>query len=209
MGYVRKHRDITLVRTERGRNCLVSEPNYYTTKFFPENVLVIEMKKMQILVNKPVYFRLSILELSKILMYKFWYDYVKLKYGEKSKLCYMNRDSFTVYIKTDNTNKDIVDVETRFDTSNYELDTSNYELDSPLPKTKNKKVIGLMKDESGGKIMTKFAGLRSKISYSSLIDDSIEDKKAKGTKLCIIKRKLKFENYKNCLEATQLENKIK
>ena len=208
MGYVRKHRDIKLVRTERGRNCLVSEPNYYTTKFFPENVLVIEMKKMQILVNKPVYFRLSILELSKILMYKFQYNYVKLKYGEKSKLCYMNRGSFTVYIKTDNTNKDIVeDVETRFGTSNYELDTSNYELDSPLPKAK-KKVIGLMKDESGGKIMTKFAGLRSKI-YSSLIDDSMEDKKAKGTKSCIIKRKLKFENYKNCLKATQLDNKIK
>ena len=65
-----------------------------------------------------------------------------------------------------------------------------------------------MKDESGGKIMTKFAGLRSKI-YSSLIDDSMEDKKAKGTKSCIIKRKLKFENYKNCLKATQLDNKIK
>ena len=93
------------------------------------------------------------------------------------------------------------DVETRFDTSNWELDR-------PLPKGKNKKVIGLIKDELGGKIMTKFVGLRAK-SYSYLIDDGKEDKKAKGTKKCVIKRKLKFENYENYLEATKLENKIK
>ena len=86
--------------------------------------------------------------------------------------------------------------------------TSNYELDRSLSKGKSKKVIGLMKDELGGKIMTKFVGLRAK-TYSYLIDDSSEDKKAKGTKKCVIKRKLKFENYKNCLEATQLDNKIK
>ena len=104
--------------------------------------------------------------------------------------------------KKDDVYKDIAkDVETRFDTSNYELDR-------PLPKGKNKKVIGLMKDELGGKIMTKFVGLRAK-TYSYLIDDSSEDKKAKGTKKCVIKRKLKFENCKNCLEATQLDNKIK
>ena len=93
------------------------------------------------------------------------------------------------------------DVEIRFDTSNWELDR-------PLPKGKNKKVIGLIKDELGGKIMTKFVGLRAK-SYSYLIDDGKEDKKAKGTKKCVIKRKLKFENYENYLEATKLENKIK
>ena len=87
------------------------------------------------------------------------------------------------------------------------FDTSNYELDRPLPKGKNKNVIGLMRDELGGKIMTKFFGLRAK-TYSYLIDQSSEDKKAKGTKKCVIKRKLKFENYKNCLEATQLESKI-
>ena len=73
--------------------------------------------------NKPVYLGLLILELSKILMYEFWYDYVKPKYGEKAKLCYMDTDSFIVYIKTDDIYKDIAeDVETRFDTSNYELD---------------------------------------------------------------------------------------
>ena len=83
--------------------------------------------------NKPVHLGLSILELSIILVYEFWYDYVKLKYGEKAKLCYMDTETFTVYIKTEDVYKDIAeDVETRF----Y---TSNYELDRPLPKRRNKK----------------------------------------------------------------------
>ena len=82
---VRKHRDIKLVITERRRNYLVSEPSYHTTKFFSENVLAIKMKRMQILLNKPVYFRLSILEQGKILMYEFSYNYVKLKYGKKKR----------------------------------------------------------------------------------------------------------------------------
>ena len=119
----------------------------------------------------------------------------------------MDTDSFIVYIKTDDIYKDITeDVETRFDTSNYELECNSIE--RPLPKGKNLKVIELMKDELGGKIMIKFVELRLK-TYSYLIDDGSEDKKVKGTKKCVVKRKLKFENYKNCLEATQLENKIK
>ena len=159
MENVRKHRDIKLVTTERRRNYLVSEPNYHTTKFFTENLLAIEMKKTEILMNKPVYLGLSILELSKILMYEFWYDYVKPKYGEKVKLCYMDTDSFIVYIKTDDTYKDIAeDIETRFDTSNYELNR-------PLPKVKIKNAIELMKDELGGKITIKLVGPKAK-SYS-------------------------------------------
>ena len=178
---VRKHRDIELVTTERRRNYLVSEPNYHTTKFFTETLLAIEMKKTEILMNKPVHLELSILELSKILMYEFWYDYVKPKYGEKAKLCYMDTDSFIVYIKTDDIYKDIKeDVETRSDTSNYKLDRR-------LAKGKNKKVIRLMKDELGGKIMTKFVRLRGK-KYNYLIDDCSEDKKAKGTKKSVIKQ---------------------
>ena len=119
----------------------------------------------------------------------------------------MDTDNFIVYIKIDDIYKDIAqDFETRFDTSNYELECNFIEI--PLFKGKNKKVIGLMKDELGGKIMTKFVGLRAK-TYSYLIDRGSEDKKAKDTKKCVIKRKLKFENYKHCLEATQLENKIK
>ena len=130
--------------------------------------------------NKPIYLGLSILELSKILMYELWYDYVKPKYGKKAKLCYMYPDSSIVYMKTDDIYKDIAeDVETRFNTLNYELKCNS--IDRPLPKGKNKKVIGLMKDELGGKIITKFVGLRAK-TYNYLIDDGNEDKKAKGTK---------------------------
>ena len=90
------------------------------------------------LMNKPVYFRLSILELSKMLMHEFWYEYVKTKYDEKAKLCYMDTDSFIVYIKTDDIYKDIAeDVETRFETSNYELECNS--IGRPLPKVKIKK----------------------------------------------------------------------
>ena len=106
--------------------------------------------------NKPVYLGLSILGLSKILMYEFWYDYIKPKYGEKTKLCNMDTDilTFIVFVKTDHIYKDTAeDVQTRFDTTNYELD-------GLLPRAKNKKVIWLMKDELGGKVTTKLVGLR-------------------------------------------------
>ena len=102
MKNVRKHRDIKLVATERRRNYLVSEPNYHTTKFFTENLLAIEMKrKPEIFMNKLVHLGVLILELSEILMYEFWYDYLNLKYGEKLKLCYIDTDSFILYIKTE------------------------------------------------------------------------------------------------------------
>ena len=106
---VRKHRDNKLVTTEKRRNYLVSEPNYHIIKFFTENLLVIEIRKTQIIIIKPIYLGLSILDLSKILMYEFWYDYVKPKYGKRAKLCYMETDSFIVYIKIDDIYKDIAE----------------------------------------------------------------------------------------------------
>ena len=97
MENVRKNRDIKLATTEKRINYLVSEPNYHTTKFFKENVLATEIKKIttkiqkkqqtEILMNRPVYLGLSILELREILIYEFWYNYVKLKYCKKAKLC--------------------------------------------------------------------------------------------------------------------------
>ena len=122
-------------------------------------------KKKQILINKHS-IGLSIQELLKILMYEFWYDYVKPKYGKKSKLCWKDTHR---YIKTDDIYKDIAEeFERRFDMSNYESECSSIE--RPLPKGKNKKVIGLMKDGLSGKTVTKFVGLRAK-TYSHLIDD--------------------------------------
>ena len=150
------------------------------------------MNKTKVEMNKPIYLGLSILDISKILIYEFWYDYMKLKYNDKVKLCYMDTDSFIMNIKTNDFYKDIAnDVDKRFDISNYELNI-------PLPTGKNKKVIGLIKDELGGKITTEFVTLRPK-TYSYLTDDGKEDKKAKGTKKCVIKKMIKFNDYKNCL----------
>ena len=152
--------------------------------------------------NKPAYLGLSILDLSKTVMYEFWYDYLKPKYGKNAKLCYMNKDSFIVHVKTDDIYKDTAEeVETRFDTFNFEIDR-------PLPKAKNKKVIGLMKDELGGQIMKKFVGLRAK-TCSYLKNNNDEDKKAKETKKCVIKTNLKFRDDKKYFKASQIENEIK
>ena len=182
MENVRKHRNIKLLTTKRKRNYLVSQPNYHTTKFLKKYLLAIEMRKTQILMNNPVYLGLSILDLSKTVMYEFWYDYVKPKYGENAKLCYMDKGSFIVHVKPDDIYKDIAeDVDTRFDTSNFETDR-------PLPKGENKKVIGLMKNELGGQIMKEFVGLRAK-TYSYLKDNNDEDKKRKRHKKVCHKKK--------------------
>ena len=122
MENVRKHRDIKLVTTNKRRNQLVSEPNYHTKKWFSENLLAIEMKKIKVKLNKPVYQGWSILEISKTLIYEFWYDYMKPKYADNVKLCYMDTDSFIMHIKTEDFFEDIAnDVEKRFDASNYEV----------------------------------------------------------------------------------------
>ena len=133
------------------------------------------MKKVKVKMNKTVYLGLSILEISKILMYEFCYDYIKQKYQCNAKLCYMDTYSFIIHNKTKYVYEDIANyVKKRFDTSNFEINR-------PLLEGKNKKVIGLMKDELGGKIITEFVGFRRN-TYSYLIDDDSEDKKAKVTK---------------------------
>ena len=89
MENVRKHRDIKLVKTDCKRNKLVSEPNYHIAKLISENLSIIEMKKRKVKMKKPIYLGLSILEISKIIMCEFWYNYIKKKYGDMVKLCYM------------------------------------------------------------------------------------------------------------------------
>ena len=124
-----------------------------------------EMKKVEVKTNKPVYLGQAILDISKTLMYEFWYDYIKLKYEDKARLCYTDTDSFVINIKAEDFYKDIAnDVEKWYDTSNYDEKDER-----PLPIGKNKKVLGLLKDELGGKIMTEFIALRAK-AYAYLID---------------------------------------
>ena len=168
MENIRKHRDIKLVTTDKKRSKLVSEPNYLTINYISEHLSIIEMNKTKVKMNKPIYLALSILDISKILIYEFWYDYMKPKYNDNVKLCYIDTDSFIMNIKTEDFYKDIAnDVGKRFDTSNYEVNR-------PLPTGKNKKVIGLMKDELGGKMITEFVTLRPK-TYSYSTDDGKEE----------------------------------
>ena len=124
-------------------------------------------------------------------MYKFWYNYIKSKYQNNAKLCYMDTDSVINNIKTEDSYEDIAN------------DTSNYEVNRPLPTGENKTVIGVMKDKPGGKIMTEFVSIKPK-TCSYLMDDDSEAKKTKQTKNCVIKRMLKFLDYKYYL----MNNKV-
>ena len=135
MENIRKHRGIKLVTTDKKRGKLVLKPNYDTINLISEDLSIIEMKKTKLKMNKPIYLGLSILEISKILMYEFWHDYMKPKYNDNVKLCYMDMDSFIINIKANDFYEDIAnDVENRFDTSNYEVNR-------PLPTGKNKKSL--------------------------------------------------------------------
>ena len=133
MENLRKHRDIKLITTNRRRNYLVSEPNYHTTKRFSENILAIEMRKIKVKMNKPVYLGLLILEIIKVLTYEFWYDYSKSKYQPNANFCYMDTDSFISHIKTEDVFEDISNNVKKI------YDTLNYEIERPFPKGKNKK----------------------------------------------------------------------
>ena len=178
MENVRNHRDIKIVTTNKQRSKYASEPNYHTSKRISKNLMIMEMKKTEVKMNKPVYLGQAILDIiSKALMYGFWYDYIKLKYGDKARACYTDTDSLVIYVETEDSYKDIAgDVEKWFDTSDYDKNNER-----PLTIRKNKKVTGRFKDELGGKIMTEFIALRAK-AYAYITEDGRVHKKAKGTK---------------------------
>ena len=138
-------------------------------------------------------------------MYEVWCDYIKPKYNEKAKLCYMDTDSFIIHIEIEDFYKDIAqDVNKWFDTLGYDKNDKR-----PLPIGINKKVIGMFKDELNGKIVAKLCGPRSK-TYAYKMNDDIEKKKAKGTKKCVVKRRLKFDDYTDSLfnNYTKITTKI-
>ena len=164
------------------------------TKYISEDLLIMEMKKAEVKMNKPIYLGQATLDISKTLMYEFWCDYLKPKYGDNVRLCYTDTDSFVILVKTEDFYKDIADdVDKWFDTSKYKKDDNK-----PLPIEINEGVLGKFEDELKGKIMTEFIALRAK-TYAYLLNDESEHKKAKGTKKCIIKWELTFKNYKDSL----------
>ena len=193
MENVRNHRDIKLVTTNAKRKLVVSQSNYRTCKCFSEDLMAIELKKTRVYMNKPIYVGQAVLDISKRLMYTFFYDYLKPKYWAKVKLCYMDTDSFIFHVYADDFYKDTSDdVFKWFGTSDYN------ENDNRLLTGINKKVIGKFKDELKCKVMTEFVALASKV-YAYLDDNNKGDKRDKRIKRCVRDKVLGFDNYKHVI----------
>ena len=191
MKNIRKHRNKKLVTNREAYLKAVMKPNFKTGILFGENLMGCKMGKIKVVMNKPVYLGQAILDLSKIVLYEFHYNYMKQKYPEGLTLCYMDTDSLIYDIETDDFYKDIAeDIKDRFDTSGYNPNQS-------LPVGLNKKVIGLMKDELGEEIMTEFVTLRPKMyAYKT---GELESKKCKGIKKCVVLKMISFKDYKACV----------
>ena len=191
MENIRKHRNIKLLANREAYLKAVMKTNFKSGVLFGENLMGCEMGKINVVMNKPVYPGQAILDLSKIVMYEFHYNYMKQKYPDGLTLCCIDTDSLIYSIETDDFYKDIADdIKDRFDTSGY---NPNW----PLPVGLNKKVIGLIKEELGGEIMTEFVTVRPKM-YAYKTGES-ESKKCKGIKKCVVHATISFEDYKACL----------
>lgn len=199
MENVEKRKDVKITEQWENKNknhlglqTLISKPNFVSLSKFADDLYAVELKKMNIVYDKPIYLGFVVLELSKWIMYEFHYGYMKPKYKNRISLNYMDTDSFIYTIQTDDFYEDIRhDIYTKFDTSNYH---PNNPYNLPLV---NKKVLGMMKDENNGKIMIEFVGLRAKM-YAIKTVDNPEIKKSKGVKKYIVD-KLTANMYKRVL----------
>ena len=195
MENIRNRIDVRLVTEEKELEKLVKKPNFDRINIFTEDLVAVHMKKTTIKLHKPIYLGMSILDLSKTLMYDFHYNYIKPKYEENANLLFTDTDSLCYEIKTKDFYADISeDVREKFDTSDF------HENHHPIgiPTGINKKIIGLMKDEACGKAITEFVGLRSKL-YAYKMNSGKEDKKCKGVKKVVVKKEITLEDYKKCL----------
>ena len=198
MENVRNRVSIELVKDAERAAKLVNKPNFEELKIFDEFLIAVKMRKTKVWMNKPVYVGMSILDLSKTLMFSFQYEYVKKKW-EKVEVLYSDTDSLVLKIETDDFFKDISgDVKEWFDTNDFPKDHPAVLEGLPIVK-ENKKKIGLMKDECGGKILTEWVALRPKL-YSFLTENG-EKQKAKGLKKSIKNKSLRHENFLKCLRT--------
>jgi len=175
--------NIRLVNNQKSLKKCVAEPNFDHCTVFSENLVAVQMKKTELVFNKPVYLGMSILDLSKTLMYDFHYYYIKKKCGSKASLLFTDADSLCYEIEAEDFFKDIsADAQEKFDTSNF---SPNHP--SGIPTGINKKVPGMFKDEAGGEIIEEFVGLRAKL-YAIKKLNGEEEKKCKGVKRGVVKK---------------------
>ena len=195
MENLRKRVDIKLVKTNGDENVklrkFISKPNFNRHVKFSDELSAIHVNKTKLTLNKPIYIGFSVLDLSKHLMYDWYYNKLKKKYGENCTMLYTDTDSLLVDIKTNDIYKDMS--ETKED-----YDFSDDPKDHQLHDESNKKVIGKMKDEYAGTPIAEYIGLRPKL-YTILRADEQLIKKAKGVKKYVIKKQMNFENYKDAL----------
>ena len=195
MENLRKRVDIKLVRTDGSENeklrKIIAKPNFNRRVKFSDELSAIHVNKTKLTLNKPIYVGFSVLDLSKLLMYDWYYNKLKKKYGENCTLLYTDTDSLLVDIKTKDAYQDMAEMKD-------EYDFSDYPKDHPLYDETNKKVLGKMKDECAGTPIAEYIGLRPKL-YSILRADEQLIKKAKGVKKYVIQKQINFENYKDAL----------
>ena len=196
MENVRKRVNVNLLRSDEEEKILkyVVKPTFARQEIFHEHLVAIQNRKEKVLLNKPIYVGMTVLDLSKHLMYYFYYNHLKKLYDNNVCLLYTDTDSVIVHVKTDDI---YVDMAKHADL----YDTSNYPADHPLFSNINKKVIGKMKDELGGKMMTEFIGIRPKM-YSYAGEDS--GRRAKGVRKSVLRKTITHDDYRTCL----LEKKI-
>lgn len=198
MENVRNRRVIKLVCKREGRygaQAYIAKPNFYKSTIFAENLVAIELAKTDVLFNKPVYVGISILDISKTVLYDFHYKYIQDNYGTKATLCYTDTDSLIYHVTTDDIYKDMLLNIKYFHTSEYPA--NNIYNISQI----NKKVPGRMKDENNGQIMLEFVGLRAKM-YAIKVEGNRVTKMAKGIKNYVVKKKkIQFDDYVKCLNT--------
>ena len=202
MENLRKQVDVRLVTDEKKLDKLTSKPTYVSSKIFNENLMAVHKVKETLTLNRPAYVGMCILDLSKILMYDFHYNYIKKKYGNRAKLLFTDTDSLAYEIEAEDVYKDFWNDKDMFDNNDYPEN-------SPYYCNDNKKVIGKFKDEACGVPITEFVGLKSKM-YSYVKDNEKGGRTAKGIKKNVIKNNIKHKDYKNTLiNNEQMHHKIK
>ena len=195
MENVRNHTDVRLVTHWEGRygaEALIAKPNFHNRSVFSENLVAIEMKKLQVKFNKPIYVGMCILDISKTCLYDFHYEYMAPLYRDNCKIMYTDTDSLIYFLECEDAYNDMKHHLSKFDTSYYS-ENNVY----GMPRA-NKKVPGLMKDENNGAIMTEFVGLRAKM-YALRVDGKEDTKKIKGVKKNVVERTITFDDYTRCL----------